>query len=294
MPGRSRATTKTEIFLWGTLLLYAVARLLQLYSALIPPLAIVCLHVIPPAVFALFHGSRTYRLQGGLAFVALSLGVGTASESLSLGTGFPFGHYYFTQVMGPKVFELPVLLALAYVGMGYLAWILALLIAGQAEKRLSGPRLLTLPLLASFIMTAWDLSMEPVWSTIDKAWVWRNGGPYFGVPISNFLGWYLTTYIFYQLFALYLGGREPLPHPRGHWIPPILFYALSACGNLLLVIPAATAVRIDPVVFDPSGRDWRASGILGACVLVSLFVMLPFTLLAWARLSPRPVVPLGR
>ena len=30
--------------------------------------------------------------------------------------------------MGPKLFDLPILLALAYVGMGYLSWILALVI----------------------------------------------------------------------------------------------------------------------------------------------------------------------
>jgi hypothetical protein len=29
-----------------------------------------------------------------------------------LRTGFPFGHYYFTDVMGPKIFQLPVLLLL--------------------------------------------------------------------------------------------------------------------------------------------------------------------------------------
>jgi uncharacterized membrane protein len=49
-------------------------------------------------------------------------------ESLSLRAGFPFGHYRFTNLMGPKLFDLPILLALAYVGMGYLSWILALVI----------------------------------------------------------------------------------------------------------------------------------------------------------------------
>jgi hypothetical protein len=41
---------------------------------------------------------------------------------------------------------LPVLLALAYLGIGYVAWILALLILGYVDKPILGPRLFALPL----------------------------------------------------------------------------------------------------------------------------------------------------
>jgi putative membrane protein len=46
-------------------------------------------------------------------------------------------------------------------------------------------------------MVAWDLSMDPVWSTVMHSWIWLQGGAYFGVPVSNFLGWYLTVYVIY-------------------------------------------------------------------------------------------------
>ena len=42
------------------LFLYLVARICQLYAGRIPSLLIVALHVIPPALFALIHGTRTY------------------------------------------------------------------------------------------------------------------------------------------------------------------------------------------------------------------------------------------
>src|SRR5271163_2879714 len=83
------------------LLLYVVGRILQLYSDRVPTLLIVVLHVLPPAAFALLHGSLLYRLRGTLVFTILCLGSGTFFESLSLRTGFPFGHYYFTDLMGP-------------------------------------------------------------------------------------------------------------------------------------------------------------------------------------------------
>jgi uncharacterized membrane protein len=144
---------------------------------------------------------------------------------VSLRTDFPFGYYRFTDLMGPKLFDLPILLALAYVGMGYLSWVLAVVILDCQNEPLSGRKIVLLPLAASFVMTAWDFSMEAVWADIDHAWVWRDGGPYYGVPASNFFGWFLTVYIFYQLFALYLRNRVTIRSRTSHWRLAILFYA---------------------------------------------------------------------
>ncbi len=189
------------------LVLYVAARILQPFAGKVPTLLIVVLHVLPPAAFAFLHGRTAYRTRGILVFMAVCLGVGAFFESLSLRTGFPFGSYYFTDLMGPKVFQLPVLLVLAYVGMGYVSWVVGLLILGSPTGSLSGRQVVLLPLVASFVMVAWDLAMDPVWTNIDHAWVWRNGGAYFGVPVSNFFGWYLTIYVIYQIFAIYLRNR---------------------------------------------------------------------------------------
>jgi len=265
------------------LLVYALARVSRLYADRIPALLIVVLHVVPPALFALAHGSVLYRRKGILIFAALCVGCGTLAESIGLRTGFPFGHYYFTSVMGPEVFELPALLALAYLGIGYVAWILALLILGYSGKSLHGIRVLVLPLLASLIMVAWDLSMDPSWSMIDRAWIWQDGGAYFGVPVSNFLGWFLTAYFYYQAFTLYCKGKPMLAEPlqRGFWRMAILMYAVCALGNLLLLkLPMAP-----PVVTDAAGKQWLTADIVHCCVLMSLLVMAPFALLAWLRVS---------
>jgi len=80
------------------------------------------LHVIPSALFALVHASILYRIKGILIFTAFCLGVAGFCESLSLRTGVPYGHYYFTGVMGPKAFQLPILLVFAYLEVGYLSW----------------------------------------------------------------------------------------------------------------------------------------------------------------------------
>jgi uncharacterized membrane protein len=275
-----------EWFLWGTLAAYVMARISQLYADRLPTLLIVVLHVVPPALFALAHGSVLYRVKGISVFVVFCLGFGTFAESVSLRTGFPFGHYYFTEVMGPKIFQLPVLLALAYLGIGYVAWILALLILGYADKPIRGTSTLVLPLLASLIMAAWDLSMDPDWSTLDRAWIWQNGGAYFGVPVSNFFGWFFTAFIYYLAFALYCRANPISAAPPGQrfWLPAILLYAVCALGNpLILRLPMAP-----PVVTDAAGKQWLTADVLTGCVLVSLLVMAPFALLAWLKMREAP------
>ena len=57
-------------------------------------------------------------------------------------------------------------------------------------------------------MTQWDVVMDPPEATISKAWIWHDGGAHFGVPLSNYLGWLLTSWLFYQAFAIYLSRRH--------------------------------------------------------------------------------------
>jgi len=275
--GRDRAW----YFLCLMLLLYVVARFLRLFDNAVPGLLIVVLHVLPPALFAIVHGKRLYTTSGIVVFIALCLVVGAFFESLALRTGFPFGRYFFTGLMGPKLLQLPVLLVVAYIGMGYLAWIVGLLMLGSPGKSLSGSKVVFLPLVASFVMVAWDVAMDAVWANIDRAWVWEDGGAYFGVPLSNFFGWYLTVYVIYQAFALYLRGRPLQPLTRDYYRLAILFYAASAAGNMLLWFQASPGA----VVIDQAGRGWMISDIVGVCVLVSIFVMGAFAVTAWSRLA---------
>jgi uncharacterized membrane protein len=95
--------------------LYAAARVFQILPGKLPMVAVVALHVLPLLIFALIHGVMLYRLTGILAFFAICLVVGNAFENLGVATGFPFGRYYFTDAMGPKLFQVPILLGLAYV-----------------------------------------------------------------------------------------------------------------------------------------------------------------------------------
>ncbi|HEV3254470.1 MAG TPA: carotenoid biosynthesis protein [Candidatus Acidoferrales bacterium] len=278
----AESRSAVNLALWVLIAVYAGARVLQVFPGKVPMLAVVALHVLVPFVFALIHGGMLYRIRGILVFVAICLVVGNAFENVGVRSGFPFGRYYFTDLMGPKIFVVPVFLGLAYVGMAYLSWTLGRVILGGAWGPLAGARVMTAPLVAALIMVAWDFSMDPVWSTVLRGWIWVEGGAYFGVPVSNFLGWYLTVYVIFQCFAVYLRGRE-VSGARlgaGYWKMAIVFYAVSAAGNVLVAIPRPVVA----VVTDASGAQWKVSEITVACALASIFIMGGFALLAWVRL----------
>jgi putative membrane protein len=266
---------------WAMIALYVLGKICQQFPGPVPVLLIVVLQVVPPAVFAFVHGSMVYRIRGMLAFTVFCATTATICESLSLRTGFPFGHYFFTGLMGPKIFDLPVLLVMAYLGIGYCSWVLALLILGYRAEPLSGARVVALPLLASLIMVAWDVSMDPIWANLDHGWIWLDGGSYFGVPISNFFGWYLTAFLFYQAFALYLKANPARVRPMQPMLmrAPIAVYGICALGNLLVFRKGL----FPPTATDATGKVWMTGDILFASVAVSLLVMTPFALVAWWR-----------
>jgi hypothetical protein len=116
-----------------------------------------------------------------------------------------------------------------------------------------------------------------------QAWVWVQGGAYFGVPVTNFFGWFSTVYIIYQSFALYSWGQPTISDslPASYWRHAVLFYGVSAGGNLLLVLPQT---RLS-VVTDATGVQWSLSAITETCAAVTIFTMGAFAILAWLRIQ---------
>jgi putative membrane protein len=272
---RSRAIT---ISLVALLALYAFTRILQILPFSTPSTPIVALEILSALSFAFIHGAQHYRRRGILIFAAICLVIGNIVENIGVLTGFPYGHYEFLPLMGPQLIRVPILLGLAYIGMAYASWTLARLILGATAAQPEGAQLFTLPLLAAVVMTAWDFAQDPVWSTILHAWRWRDGGIWFGVPLTNYAGWLLTVFLIYFAFAQFLRRSAATPQPAyPRWRAAIFLYAFCAIGNVLQLL------RPQPVdlITDPSGVQWRTAAILRASALVSILVMESFAIAAW-------------
>jgi uncharacterized membrane protein len=237
-------------------------------------------------IVAFAHGVRVYGWRGIAAFLVFSLTATFATENLSIATGFPFGHYQFEVAAAlPHVGAVPIIVGLLYFAMGYFSWIIASLLLDDADLHMHRPlNVVALPLIAAFVVVQWDVVMDPPSATLYRAWIWHDGGGYFGVPLSNYLGWYLTVWLFYQAFALFLHFRPSSVQPRPHasWLPPILVYLAVA---LSYAVPYL--IGHDGAVADVAGHGWRAQDLRETTMVVMLFTMLFTAALALLRWTAR-------
>jgi putative membrane protein len=225
--------------------------------------------------------------KGCVLLVAACLLVTFAMENLGVATGFPFGRYHFEVEPGWRIGAIPVIVGPLYFAMGYVAWTLAGVLLDDADLRLDrASNVIALPIVAAFVMTQWDLAMDPPASTLERAWIWHAGGAYFGVPLSNFGGWLLTTWLFFQAFALMMRRwpalfvRPAFRSRRDVQIAAALLFLAVGLGFVRPLIEAP-----DAVAADAAGVLWRVRDVRAASVVAVLLSMAPTAVLALLRLA---------
>ena len=138
--------------------------------------------IATPTVVALarYLGPR----RAALSLLALAA-FGYAIETTGVATGLPYGRFFYGDALGPKVFGLvPFLLPVTYV---------PLVIGAVAASWSPDSRgKFSWILRAAVLLTLVDGVLDPG-ATLLGFWTWPEGGPYYGVPISNFAGWLLSS-----------------------------------------------------------------------------------------------------
>ena len=195
-------------------------------------------------VIAGLHGRERYGLKNMAIFFLVTWAVSLFFEALSINTGLPFGLHYHYTVQSLSLFGVPSVIIFAYFGTGYFSWMLSHVFTGQYSKKLEGKWIFVVPFIAAFMLVMWDLGLDPILSTVLSLWVWESPGPYFGVPIMNFVGWFVTGFIFYQLFALYLSRYDRIRPQKvktlaskPYWLEAAVVYGLI--GFTIIITPIA-------------------------------------------------------
>jgi putative membrane protein len=266
-----RNTKPLMNILWVLVLVYGAATFANTLFSLSIPIELLLLLSV---AFALIHGAMRYRWSGIVTFIVICLVVSNILENTSILTGFPFGHYHYTDALGLKLFLVPLLIGPAYFATGYLAWSLATVLIGDVRRESSAFTTFAVPFIASFVMVMWDLSMDPASSTIRHAWIWEQGGGYFGVPLTNYLGWSFTVYVFFQLFALFLRFRRAAHYmtlPGSYQAQPVVMYAVMGLTYVLVYLVANNS---NTLVTDAAGVVWHTRSITESAAIVSIYTML--------------------
>ena len=249
--------------LWVYAGLVFLSLLLALLDQTVPPIltpvsTTVCF------VFAFLHAGYSLGWRRALIFLGISFGISLLFESLGVATGYVYGPYHYTDSLGPKFLELvPYLVPLAWFMMMYPSLVIAeRLLPAQTQWKSELLRRLAAAGLGGVIMTAWDLALDPL-MVASKHWVWDVKGVYFGVPLQNYWGWWLTAFIVFFLYQELSRRLEP-SRPEQVVIDEYLVTAY--------LVTAGGSVVIDSFIH------------LGGPALVGLFAILPWVLAGYLKM----------
>jgi putative membrane protein len=271
--------------LWVLAAAYAVVLVANIAFGLGIPIAIV---VLISVACELIHGAVRYGWSGVFVFVVISLVVSNILENTSILTGFPFGHYHYTDGLGPKLFLVPLLIGPSYFASGYFAWMIGNVLIGEIRRGSTAFLTVAVPFISAFVMVMWDVTIDPRSSTILQQWIWEQGGGYFGVPLTNYLGWFFTVYVFLQMFALFVRfrpGTEAVKNfPRSHFAQPVVMYALMGLTPVLDFVVGGSNTQ----VADAAGVIWQTRSIAESLATMSIFTMLFAVALSAVKLIQNP------
>lgn len=207
-------------------------------------------------LLSLMHAVLSYGSKNALVFFTICASVSFVIENIGVSTGVPFGHYHFVVGDGfPHVGFIPIIVGPLWFGVGYLSFVVAAILLDDADVHLNRHvNFFALPFVSALIMTQWDFTMDRTASTFFGAWNWHDGGPDFGVPIKNYFGWILTSWLFFQCFVFYLRNagvpvRAAQPILRRS---AVVFYLGAAFTHL-----TPWLIGSNGEVVDAAGRLWR-------------------------------------
>jgi putative membrane protein len=174
--------------------------------------------VLRPYVFAflaafLAIAFKDLGARRTLGFLGTGFVLAFGAEYASTRVGIPFGLYHYTgATAGRELFlsNVPFFDPLCFPFLAYASWC----VARHVLRRSRGPAVIG---LAAFSMMMLDVVIDPL-AVRGERWFLGNlfyypeGGLYFGVPLSNFVGWFVVGFAIVGAF-LTMSPAEPKAAP---------------------------------------------------------------------------------
>jgi uncharacterized membrane protein len=212
-----------------------------------------------------------------LSFILVGYLISFASELSSINNGFPYGWYYYIDATSNRelwIAGVPFFDSLSYVFLSYCSYSTALFILTPLAMRGWDPVLLetrairrsfSVLLLGSLLQAYLDIIIDPV-SLQGSRWFlgqiygYREKGHHFGVPLSNYLGWWLVSALMIfalQRFASRSHGPQPpkgvRPIPGKALLGPILYLCVIIFNLTMALLIGEMTIALNGlfVVFLP-------------------------------------------
>lgn len=192
---------------------------------------------------------RAWGAKRALIVFAVVPLIAWLSEVIGINTGLPFGVYHYTERLQPQIGDVPILVPLAWLMMLPPSWAVATLITGSKANRI------TFAAVTALVFTAWDLFLDPQMVSFG-IWEWQpvDGVSYFGIPLLNYAGWLLVSFIMTYVVSLVIGIRDLPLYPL--LMVYVITWALSTIGLI--------------VFWGLAGAGIIGGLVMGACLWLAL------------------------
>jgi putative membrane protein len=189
------------------------------------------------ALAMLAFGVYGLGVRRTLIFFFAATVISATAELTGTKTGWPFGGYEYTDFLGPKLLgRVPVAVPMSWFYMGFASFVLADAIAARRAWR---NRTLWSVVLGTWLLTAWDLVLDPSMAAPQMQyihfWIWHESGPYFGMPLRNLAGWFGTGLLFVAVGRLLWRERVA---PVAPVMLPFVVYAVNVAWSMVLSVSA--------------------------------------------------------
>jgi putative membrane protein len=175
--------------------------------------------------------------------------VGTTGWFTVGGVALPFGEYQYTQWLGPKIAgHVPYFIPPSWFAMA----IISLDLARRVTTRRAGALL-----LGTLFMVLWDVSLDPAMNRAFPFWEYGVDGFFFGMPLSNWMGWAAVTFVILLGFE-YIARGKPIKNEWAPWVYALnCLFPISICllrdlylaafiGVLATLVPFLLLWRYNP------------------------------------------------
>jgi uncharacterized membrane protein len=193
---------------------------------------------------------------------------------------FPFGPYRYVNTTSDRelwVAGVPFMDSLSFSFLSYISWETAILLCGKLKASWRNVEVInrdavrgkwTVTLVAACLMTWLDIVIDPLtirgerWF-LGRLYYYPQGGVYFGITLSNFVGWFVLAVV---IVRLYLWLERRLFNPQE--VAGVIAYSYKPLGAVLLYGGI--------LGFNLFMTFWIGETMLG---IVDLFIILPIALM---------------
>ena len=194
-----------------------------------------------PVLLLMIHSFITLSVSRSFLFIFLASGIGAFMEYVGMQNGAFFGGHY---VYKPQLtlFTVPISVIFYWAVFIYTGYCLTnsflywLKTSKPNFKNKNIFLLIFAVLLDGYFVTAIDLFMDPI-AVKSGNWKWVEGGLYFGIPIGNFIGWFIVTTIvvsIFRIFEYFFPKKEKFS--KSIFVIPVLGYGMMAISYFLLAL----------------------------------------------------------